>query len=107
MELIDRKALLERMNEFAAFAVIVKPYMLKDEIAESVLKQAKEQALRLVEEAPTIEAAPVVHGEWKFTSRLRNGRSAFSIRCSVCDSSQGANWMNYCPNCGAKMTKRN
>lgn len=60
-----------------------------------------------INEMPTIEAAPVVHGEWKFTSRLRNGRSAFSIRCSACDSSQGANWMNYCPNCGAKMAKRN
>ena len=25
------------------------------------------------------------------------------VRCSVCGSGQGAIWMDYCPNCGAKM----
>lgn len=58
MDLIDRKALLERMNEFAAFSVSYKPYMSKDDIVESVLKQAKETALRLVEEAPIVKAIP-------------------------------------------------
>lgn len=58
MDLIDRKALLERMNEFAAFAVLYKPCMSKDDIVESVLKQAKETALRLVEEAPIVKAIP-------------------------------------------------
>ena len=28
------------------------------------------------------------------------------VQCSVCGSGQGAIWMNYCPNCGAKMEGR-
>lgn len=56
MDLIDRKALLERMNGFAAFAATYKSYMSKDDVAETVLKQVKAQGLRLVEEAPTVKA---------------------------------------------------
>lgn len=102
MELIDRKALLERMNEFAAFAVTIKLYMSKDDIAENVLKQAKETALRLVEEAPTIEADPVVHGEW-----VQNDIGIYF--CSVCDSEAywdtdyGQQLFPCCPYCGTPM----
>lgn len=49
--------------------------------------------------APTIDAAPVVHGRWI------EGR--YCLKCTVChglakkDFRDGC-W-NYCPNCGAKM----
>lgn len=104
-ELIARKALLERMNDFAAFAATYKPYMSKDDIAESVLKQAKERALRLAEEAPTIEAAPVVHGEWREVDF-----EASVWACSQCNEpyvliygTPEENYYYFCPNCGAKM----
>lgn len=58
----------------------------------------------LINEAPTVDAAPVVHGEWiegedEYTSFLK---------CSVCGE-EFCSWdsdcarTNYCPNCGAKM----
>lgn len=54
-----------------------------------------------IEEAPTVEAVPVVHGHWQNIGDLRDAQ------CSVCgkwlDVLQGSADMNYCPNCGSKM----
>ena len=55
--------------------------------------------------APTIDAAPVVHGEW-IHSRTQ---SEFAVsKCSICGKEQFSishvvAGGNYCPNCGAKM----
>ena len=53
---------------------------------------------------PTIEARPVVRGEWE----ARTDVVGF-VRCSVChdcniydDWADGEKW-NFCPNCGADM----
>lgn len=59
---------------------------------------------KAVEETPTIDAAPVVHGRWV------PGFGSYSTpKCSCCgwnipyseDSRLDA--LSYCPNCGAKM----
>jgi len=50
-------------------------------------------------EFPTIDAVPVVHGEWVIDLR---GNWA----CSICGNDPyhyNMENMNYCPNCGAKM----
>ena len=63
---------------------------------------------QVVDVQPTIDAVPVVHGEWK--------KGIHIAKCSVCGEDV---WfpedyledmdmlddlhMNYCPNCGAKM----
>ena len=57
---------------------------------------------RSIDNAPTVDAEPVRHGRW-----VENGKE-YSIRvmcdrCSICGSTQGIDWMNYCPHCGAKM----
>lgn len=59
--------------------------------------------IKALKEAPTIE--PVKHGKWVDSGeKLACGViKPFTISCSVCGSSQGATWMKYCPNCGAKM----
>lgn len=55
-----------------------------------------------IDEAPTVDAVPVVHGRWIDEYPF--------VRCSVCN----AEWLNcrtdnepklfyYCPNCGATM----
>lgn len=56
-----------------------------------------------LEEAPTIDYAPVIHARWE--KQLRG-----VVRCSYCDrgyriTNGGANVLNfaYCPNCGARM----
>lgn len=57
-----------------------------------------------IDEAPTIDAVPVVHGQW-----LReNIRPKSYLRaCSMCKKTayfcgEGCSY-KYCPNCGAKM----
>ena len=51
--------------------------------------------LGLIDNAPTVDAVPVVHGH-----RVDDG--GFYTRCSQCDGVLPL-CANYCPNCGAKM----
>ena len=52
-----------------------------------------------IQNAPTVEARPVVHGEWLHVHGLRP-----SFRCSVCHSGYEMRHMSkFCPNCGARM----
>ena len=61
-----------------------------------------------IDDAPTIDAVSVVHGEWK-PFDLTWGRSLYA--CSVCgeveylpcDAFNGKPLFKFCPNCGAKM----
>ena len=61
--------------------------------------------LTAIEQAPTVDAAPVRHGRWKKAER--NGMWAYSDayrQCSECkDVIYLAFKMQYCPTCGAKM----
>lgn len=58
-----------------------------------------------LENIPSADVAPVVHGRWEYIPQTFNTLSQF--RCSFCGwwsldpSIDGA--YNYCPNCGAKM----
>ena len=53
-----------------------------------------------IEEAPTVDAAEVVHGQWKH--QYEKGMS-YKV-CSICGCRNGLDLkFNYCPNCGAKM----
>ena len=59
-----------------------------------------------IDNAPTIDAVPVRHGEWK-PFDLTYGRSIYY--CSVCEQATEVPMCMekpmyaYCPNCGAKM----
>ena len=55
--------------------------------------------INFIVQAPTIEAVPVVHGEW-----IKEEGAFFpTYKCSVCRAKHGAIWFKYCPSCGAKM----
>ena len=62
-----------------------------------------------IDQAPTIDAVPVVHGEWILDERhLINNAVWQYAKCSVCADSRfsydsAKKNFNYCPNCGAKM----
>ena len=56
----------------------------------------------LINEQPTIDAVPVVRGEWTTNSDYPD-----TVICSLCGWRESVWWAdkgtNYCPNCGAKM----
>ena len=64
----------------------------------------REDVLRAIDSAPTIDAVEVVHGQWL---------QGYPIHCSVCggyaateyeDVNTYEAWLSpYCPHCGAKM----
>ena len=58
------------------------------------------KARKLIEEAPTVDAAPVRHGRWQSWHASRGEIE----QCSECGASyDGVTGWSYCPNCGAKM----
>ena len=55
----------------------------------------------MIDIQPTIEAVPVVHGEW---ISQNEGRTKF--KCSICESKNYGGHENFCPNCGSDMRKK-
>ena len=64
-------------------------------------KSVKALTFIMVQDAPTVDAVPVVHGRWELYPSDR------SIKCTNCKMEFPLMHMpytrNYCPNCGAKM----
>lgn len=56
---------------------------------------------RAVEEAPTVDAVNVSHGNW---SPVYKDGYNLGVKCSECKTTWDAK-TNFCPNCGAKMDK--
>ena len=63
-------------------------------------------------DAPTIDAVPVVHGRWVKMTGMMPPEYVGHYKCSVCQwhESHHSNIMEYkyqfCPNCGAKMDEK-
>ena len=62
----------------------------------------RKYAIRDITEAPTVDAAPVVHGRW---IRRGNEMKCSNPKCQFIYYSNNDDF-NYCPNCGAKMDGR-
>nr|DAL02012.1 MAG TPA: PROTEIN/RNA Complex, archaeal, ribosomal, 50S, protein.0A [Caudoviricetes sp.] len=65
------------------------------------------EAYRVIQNMPTVDAVPVVHGWWltweeQFPGRTLRKKSMLGVFCSACHN-HADNMFNYCPNCGAKM----
>ncbi len=94
MRLIDADSLF---NDLADYWGIPKDW-------DGQIEQTCEDALCAIENAPEVDAVPVVHGEWieHEWAEEENGVLISNFECSACQ-----NWehkeSNYCPNCGAKM----
>lgn len=84
MRLIDADGLIENIEQMKKYQIDV------------------DDVLEILDNTPTIEAAPVVHGKYTMFS-------ANLLSCSVCgDVIQLTEKSNFCPNCGADMrTKEN
>ena len=89
-DLISRSALLKEIRERAG-----------------MWKQTAEVFCEVIEGQPTVEAVPVVHGEWLQT------RFANEYLCSKCWgvsyaqlTKTGFKKFDFCPKCGADMRKK-
>jgi len=92
MRLIDANALL--ISE--TFAV-----------SEGACKECENEYRWAIQEAPTVDAVEVVHGEWSTIEDDYLGLTA--LACSECkqeywfEEEPPLKIYSYCPNCGAKM----
>ena len=66
------------------------------------------EILKIIDDAPTVDAVEVVHGKWAIFEDGWNDEAIYE--CTVCkeafvtiDGTPAENLWNYCPNCGAKM----
>ncbi|WP_270248956.1 ParB N-terminal domain-containing protein [Ruthenibacterium lactatiformans] len=98
-DLISRKALMQRLHDAGGCGA--PPESWADGYDKAI-----NLAYGMVENAPTVDAAPVVHGEWKewwpsSCALIMTGEEML-YRCTRCDAKY-ADTSNFCPNCGAKM----
>ena len=55
-----------------------------------------------LDDAPTVDAIPVVHGRW-IPCNSKYGHDEKVYLCNQCNHNVGFKKMNFCPNCGALM----
>lgn len=99
MRLIDADELINKLNKFESDVhVSAECYSSVTEITETI-----EYVGILIDETPTVEAVPVVHGEWVNEYINRYGHPCHC--CSVCGFHASHQDKNFCPECGADMRK--
>ena len=94
-DLISRSAL---MQEIKSLTVIVTGLRAGKGILNEYAKQYRDTLLRIVNEQPTIEAVPVVHGEW---IEVDDDIDVW-YECSECGTSSMSPYI-FCHECGARM----
>ena len=103
-DLISRSALLEKLEEHIEY----KEFDYYQE--EPLINMSFEQLEDIICSQPTVEAKPVVHGEWIDNTGYLD--SVKQYKCSVCGEKPVINvnyramLTNFCPNCGADMRKK-
>lgn len=74
--------------------------ILENERMLALLRE-RTQFMYDIADAPTIEAVPVRHGRWIFSSPAPDGSERYV--CSECNCGYAREAYRYCPACGAKM----
>ena len=73
---------------------------LKKRVSELIVPDWTRTLIRSwLDSEPTVDAVPVVHGEWIFNGRFAELNH---YACSNCNRTE-FRMSDYCPNCGAKM----
>lgn len=102
MGLIQRDALLNKLNDIRETYRVAKNFNAISAI-DNVIGEVKD--------APSVDVAPIRHGEWIFEAP--NAIGFFPVKCSKCGikiatTGDPCDWVNepdhlYCGSCGAKM----
>ena len=63
--------------------------------------------MRVIDDAPTADVAPVVHGWWltweeQFPGEMPRKKRGLGVFCSACHN-YSDNMFDYCQNCGCRM----
>lgn len=100
---IDADALYQEMVRTIVAMMRTKRWMRSDNDNE-------DEILLVIQNAPTLDYAPVRHGEWvdeiEPNAVTASGMEVHVFRCSACDFTWANNvlhYFKYCPNCGALM----
>lgn len=97
MRIVDSEMLKAIMDKGE---IVIDEDVEKCESMHEVLVYLLEKVAVFLDEAidglPTVEAKPVVHGEW-----LERDWFPFNLYCSVCGKEDAP--YDFCPNCGADM----
>ena len=73
---------------------------LKKRVSELIVPDWTRTLIRSwLDSEPTVDAVPVVHGEWIFNGRFAELNH---YACSNCNRTE-FRMSDYCPNCGARM----
>lgn len=105
MRLIDEKKYIKK-SYLRKMAMCEPQYTMET-------KKDVETLMRLIEDAPLVDVAPVRHGRWVPFSYdgYTNGYPVYDEwECSECHfacEGEGEPPLNYCPYCGAKMEGKN
>lgn len=111
MKLIDADALKKEIHRYALDVYCINLENSKEFAGYSTGENYCEglyEATELIDNLPTIDAVPVVHGHWVYN------KDTGEIRCNLCNALVGvtmysddvepiAEVENFCFNCGAKM----
>ena len=94
--LIDANALTEEISSLGMFLTGVR---FGKGVLREYITEYKISILKIVDEAPTVDAAPVAHGRCEY---CKDGKSFIGARLILGNDGE---WheINNCPNCGAKM----
>lgn len=84
-DLISRSALINVLN--------------RNSIFQKITNVEGKNTIEIINEQPTIEAVPVVHGEWE-----KNAENDIIVYCNQCYMPQDIP-TPYCHHCGADMRK--
>ena len=100
MRPIDADALVAKLDDWRGDIEDVD----KNDAHDVAYYSAMSRAIRFAKDAPTLDLAPVRHGEWKYLPPTDTLMGAYSCTlCGLIEFVERFNAHNFCPNCGAKM----
>lgn len=98
-DLISRSALIEEIERQKL------GLSGNSELAYNLTLRIADIFCNIIRNQPTVEAKPVVHGEWEVNGVNPHNMTVGNWRCTECDGIS-LKYSDFCPNCGADMRKK-